>query len=64
MTLFISQLNEHGRPKNENLVCRKCGRKFKFESGFNKHKSIHRVGPDSYHDKDNLYKSGKWTYET
>ena len=62
MILFISDLNEDGKPIPVNVKCNVCHRMFKSEKGYNIHKAIHRDGiTTSYHDKENLYKSGKHT---
>ena len=60
MTLFMSKLNQQGKPKPQKFRCKTCYRVFKTEIGFNVHKAVHRdKTTTSYHTKDGLYKSGK-----
>jgi len=63
MTLFIRDLDENGKVRNENTNCDQCDFKTNSYHGLRVHMAIHRIGPDSYHDKENLFKSRKWTYE-
>ena len=65
MTLFMKLLDENGKPKPEKLRCKKCHKVYRTEKGFNVHKAVHRDKTvTSYHQKGDLYKSRKWTYET
>jgi len=65
MTLFIKDLDENGKPKKEAPAeCQECGYKTSSWQGLRVHMAVHRNGPDSYHQKGDLYKSRRWTYET
>jgi len=65
MTIFISQLTSRGKIRPHKTRCKKCYKVFKTQEGFNIHKAIHRDKTvTSYHNKKDLYKSKKWTYET
>jgi len=60
----MSSLNDKGLPKIETFFCRKCGFTTKWEGALQNHIRVHRDGKTpSYHDKENLLKSGKYTYE-
>lgn len=60
MTLFISQLDSKGKPKPNKTRCKKCYKIFTTQEGFNVHKAVHRVGPDSYHIKGEYVKSRRY----
>jgi len=65
MIYFMNNLNSEGRPLlDKKIFCKKCGFTSKTEQGIRVHMAVHRVGPDSYHQKGDLYKSKRWTYET
>jgi len=65
MILFITNLDENGKPKFQNTKCKKCGKILKSEGGFHKHKSMHKEGKiKEPNHKTRLFKSEKWAYET
>jgi len=61
MTLFIRDLDSEGKPKKEHTHCNQCGYTTNSYHGLRVHMAVHRIGPDSYHNKEDLYKSGKYS---
>jgi len=62
MTLFISQLAENGKPLPVKIRCSVCHKTYRTEKGYNIHKAVHRDKKiTSYHDKENLFKSKKYS---
>ena len=59
--LFIKDLDENGKPRIENIKCQSCGFITKTMHGLRIHMAIHRTGNESYHDKENLWKSGRYS---
>lgn len=61
---FMSQCNELGIPKFRPITCRICGFIAKSERSYNSHKgnAHHKGDQRTQHDED-LFKSGKYTYE-
>jgi len=65
MILFMNQLNSEGKPILQKVHCKQCGFTSKTDRGIRVHMAVHRDKTvTSYHQKGNLYKSEKWTYET
>ena len=65
MTLFIRDLDENGKPKKEHTHCKQCGYTTDNYHGLRVHMAVHRDKTvTSYHNKQDLFKSRKWTYET
>ena len=65
MTLFINDLDENGKVRTENTHCNQCDYITNSYHGLRVHMAIHRDKiVTSYHDKENLFKSRRWTYET
>ena len=61
---LMSKCDEKGRPLKETTRCGKCGRKFGNQGSLRNHIKVHRDGKTtSYHQKGDLYKSEKYTYE-
>jgi len=64
MTNFISNCDERGIPKEKPITCSICGFISKNIGGHNSHKgNMHHKGNSDTQHGENLFKSGKYTYE-
>jgi len=65
---YMSNLDKKGKPIKENhktAYCQICGFTSTTTHGVRVHMAVHRDGTTtSYHTKDSLFKSKRWTYET
>jgi len=64
MTFLISECDAEGIPKEKPIECQICGFISQSRRGHNTHKGMmhHKGNKTTQHDED-LFKSGKYTYE-